>query len=106
MLLNALIICISIQFVMAYHFGLAQVQRDSAYKWIERSVILSFTSNILIVTALIQSGMQYYLNTGERLYLWAVGAIAPIYFMHITYRYWIKHKLLVRNGYIKTNFYL
>lgn len=63
MLLNALIICISIQFVMAYHFGLAQVQRDSAYKWIERSVILSFTSNILIVTALIQSGMQYYLNT-------------------------------------------
>lgn len=106
MLLTILIFCLFIQFTMAYFFALGQVRLDSQYMWMERSVILSFTSNILIVYALIQSGVAPYLDHSAFTLLWGIGAIIPIALMYLTYKFWINYKLLVRNGYIKIYFFI
>lgn len=101
MLTTVFFICLSIQLVMAYYFALFQVRLDSHFMWIERSAILYGMSNLLIVYTIVKGNIASNLVGADLLFLGGTGSAFPIFVMLLIYEYWIKHKLLVRNGYIK-----
>lgn len=101
MLTTVFFICIAIQLLMTYYFALLQVRLDSHFLWIERGAILSAMSNLLIVYTLAKGNIASDLVGVDLIFLWGAGSAFPIFVMYLIYSYWINHKLLVRNGYIR-----